>query len=175
MKELQKERFMKLYLPINDRFERFCKARSYGIMDFKDLMHDTLLIAFEKLELLKNEGAFLHFLFGTASKLLANQRKKKRPIYTNQLHTLEYLYLTKKEHGYQFEVDNLYLQLSKLDEKTRECIILFEISGFSILEIMTIQKSSESAVKQRLKRGRSKLLALIQSSEHIKIKSPHEI
>jgi RNA polymerase sigma-70 factor (ECF subfamily) len=48
---------------------------------------------------------------------------------------------------------------------TSECIILFEISGFSIKEIMGIQNSSEAAVKKRLSRGRMQLLALMQSLE----------
>jgi DNA-directed RNA polymerase specialized sigma24 family protein len=48
---------------------------------------------------------------------------------------------------------------------TSECIILYEVSGFSIKEIMCIQNLSESAVKQRLSRGRKQLLALLQSLE----------
>jgi DNA-directed RNA polymerase specialized sigma24 family protein len=55
--------------------------------------------------------------------------------------------------------------LSLLDSITRECIILFEISGFTIKEIMQIQGMGESAVKQRLSRGRKQLLEIIQSSQ----------
>jgi len=59
----------------------------------------------------------------------------------------------------------LYEQLNKLDNITRECIILFEISGFSIKEIMTILNLGESAVKQRLSRGRKQLIVLMNSLE----------
>jgi RNA polymerase sigma-70 factor (ECF subfamily) len=59
----------------------------------------------------------------------------------------------------------LYKCLKELDQVTSECIILFEISGFSIKEIMGIQNSSEAAVKQRLSRGRKQLLSLMQSLE----------
>jgi RNA polymerase sigma-70 factor (ECF subfamily) len=48
---------------------------------------------------------------------------------------------------------------------TSECIILFEISGFSIKEIMGIQNLSEATVKQRLSRGRKQLSSLMQSLE----------
>ena len=81
MIETKKEHFMRLYEPVHERFERFCKARSYGEVDFKDLMHDTLIVAFEKLDQLKVEGTFLHFLFGICIRILENQRKKKRPEY----------------------------------------------------------------------------------------------
>jgi RNA polymerase sigma-70 factor (ECF subfamily) len=65
----------------------------------------------------------------------------------------------------QFEIHDLYACLKELDQMTSECIILFEISGFSIKEIMGIQNSSEAAVKQRLSRGRKQLLLLMKSLE----------
>ena len=55
----------------------------------------------------------------------------------------------------------LHKALAILPENQKECIILFEISGFSIKEIMAIQNVSESAVKQRLKRGRAKLVEIL--------------
>lgn len=51
--------------------------------------------------------------------------------------------------------------LSKLVSEQRESVILFEIVGLSIKEIMEIQGVSESAVKQRLKRGRERLTELL--------------
>jgi RNA polymerase sigma-70 factor (ECF subfamily) len=65
----------------------------------------------------------------------------------------------------EFEINDLYACLKELDQVTSECIILFEISGFSIKEIMGIQNSSEAAVKQRLSRGRKQLLSLMKSLE----------
>jgi RNA polymerase sigma-70 factor (ECF subfamily) len=55
----------------------------------------------------------------------------------------------------------LYKALALLPDEQRECLVLFEITGFSIKEIMEIQNSSESAIKQRLKRGRAKLLEIL--------------
>ena len=37
MKESKQGYFLKLYKPIHDRFERFCRARVYGDMEFRDL------------------------------------------------------------------------------------------------------------------------------------------
>ncbi len=158
---------MRLYSPVNDRFERFCKARAFGEVDFKDLMHDSLIVAYEKLEQLKSEEAFLHFLFGSAVRIMANKAKKKKPLLMESVTYFETIQSTDQLAEHQFEIENLYTQLSKLDEVTCDCIILFEISGFSVKEIMDIQQSGESAVKQRLRRGRAQLLELLELSEKI--------
>ena len=162
----KQERFMQVYEPVHERFERYCKTRVYGEFHFKDIMHDTLVVAFEKFDQLKSADAFLHFLFGTATRILANQRKKKRLEYIDHL-TGKYDHSQNENNSIeqQFEVHDLYKCLQELDQVTSECIILFEISGFSIKEIMGIQNSSEAAVKQRLSRGRKQLLSLMQSLE----------
>lgn len=166
METTNQERFMQLYSPVHDRFERFCKTRAYGEFQFQDIMHDTLIIAYEKLDELKSTDVFLHYLFGTSTKILANQRKKKRPEYAENLNIkYERVHSENLSIEQQFEINDLYRCLKELDQVISECIILFEISGFSIKEIMVIQDSSESAVKQRLSRGRKQLLAILQSLE----------
>ena len=76
MSNKKKKEFMSLYKPIHARFERFCKARVYGEMDFKDLMQETVVVAFEKFEGIQNKDAFLHFLFGISIRVLSNSGKK---------------------------------------------------------------------------------------------------
>jgi RNA polymerase sigma-70 factor (ECF subfamily) len=163
--ELSKqEQFMQLYAPVHERFERYCKTRAYGEFHFKDIMHDTLLVAYEKFDNIKSKDAFLHFLFGTTVRILSNQRKKKRPEYVENF-TNKYEHVRANENSIeqQLEIKHLYEQLEKLDDVTRECLILFEISGFSIKEIMTILNLGESAVKQRLSRGRKQLIEMMNS------------
>ena len=166
MEQNKKERFMQLYAPVHDRFERYCKTRAYGEFHFKDIMQDTLLVAYEKLDNIKSKEAFLHFLFGTAVRILSNQRKKKRPEYLDNFANIyEHIIANDNAIEKQIEIKYLYEQLNKLDNITCECIILFEISGFSIKEIMTILNLGESAVKQRLSRGRKQLIVLMNSLE----------
>jgi RNA polymerase sigma-70 factor (ECF subfamily) len=166
MELTKQERFMQLYAPVHDRFERYCKTRAFGEFHFKDIMHDTLIVAFEKFETLKSQEAFLYYLFGTAARILSNQRKKMRPVYTDNFNGNDFQLSTHEAPvERQIEIQHLYQQLDKLDPETRDCIILFEISGFSIKEIMTIQNVGESAVKQRLSRGRKQLMELMNSLE----------
>ena len=169
--ELSKqERFMQVYEPVHERFERYCKTRTFGGEQFKDVMHDTLLIAYEKFETLKSKEAFLHFLFGIATRVLSNQRKKKQPEFVEHLSAeLKNVQNDEQSIERKMEINTLYEQLEKLDDLTRECIILFEISGFSIKEISAIVNLSEAAVKQRLSRGRKELLERINSLENAKL------
>ena len=55
MKLTKQERFMQVYEPVHERFERYCKTRAYGEFPFKDIMQDTLIVAFEKFDELKSK------------------------------------------------------------------------------------------------------------------------
>lgn len=156
----QQEKFLALYKPIHDRFERFCRARVFGNMEYQDLMNDTLLVAYQKLDSLKSEKAFLSFIIGISVRILANHHKKKKEDLTANLTDFD-LPDSNANTERDIEVYLLYKALALLPDEQRECIVLFEITGFSIKEIMEIQHSSASAVKQRLKRGREKLVELL--------------
>ncbi|MNV03152.1 RNA polymerase sigma factor SigX [compost metagenome] len=172
MKEKQ-EAFLTLYEPVHERFERFCRARVYGEMDFRDLMNDSLVIAYEKFDSLRSKEAFLSFLFSICVRVLGNYHQKKRE---NRIpEGSSHLDIRDKSANPQSHADihYLYEALAQLSEEQRECIILFEITGFSIQEITVIQHASESAVKQRLKRGREKLMDILTYESSLKTAASH--
>lgn len=159
-KRKQKE-FLNLYEPIHDRFERFCRARVYGDMDYRDLMNETLLRAYQKFDELRAKEAFLSFLFSISVRILANN-KRKRKENTDEFERKAMLAVSENSRTDQnADVYFLHKALAQLPDEQRECIILFEISGFSIKEIVEIQNTTESAVKQRLRRGRIRLKELL--------------
>jgi len=53
--------FLKLYEPVHDRFEKYCRACAYGGYPYEDLMNDCFLIAFNKLDSLSEKDSFLSF------------------------------------------------------------------------------------------------------------------
>ncbi|MFT6501518.1 MAG: RNA polymerase sigma-70 factor (ECF subfamily) [Crocinitomicaceae bacterium] len=160
MRKKQKE-FLALYEPIHLDFERFCRARVYGDMEFRDLMNETLLKAFEKFEELRSKEAFLSYLLSISVRLLANNKRKRK----EESDSFEKIVIQTQDVNSNTEakVESYFLHkaLAQLPEEQRESIILFEISGFSIKEIAVIQKTSESSVKQRLRRGRIRLRELL--------------
>lgn len=152
--------FLQLYKPVHDQFERFCRARVYGKMEHSDLMNETLLLAFQKLDSLQSEGVFLSFLIGISVRLLANQQRKKKedPLpYSPDFDVPDGHANAEREA----EVYLLEKAFAMLPDDQRESVILFEISGFSIKEICVMQNASESAVKQRIRRGRARLREIL--------------
>ena len=166
MSEERKAIFMELYDPNHSRFERFCKARVYGEMDFKDLMHDTVVIAFQKFDPSFEKASFLSFLFGIAIRVLANnkRRKEKDVIHKNTIRRDDVFY----DHTVKKEaIEQLYAALSELPDIQKESIILFEIVGYAIKEIAELHKVSENVVKQRLFRGRNQLRLILTRQNEI--------
>lgn len=155
----KQEAFLKLYEPIHEKFERFCRARVYGQMDYTDLMNETLLTAFEKIDELKNPSAFFSFLCGISVRILSNHNKKHKevqyPIQVEQHRDWN------STADLKTDVKILYTMLNQLSEDQKEAILLFELSGFSIKEVAKIQNANENTVKQRLKRGRDRLKDLM--------------
>ena len=164
----QHQKFLQLYEPVHYRFEKFCRARAFGDMPFEDLMNETLLIAYKKLNQLQHEKAFLSFLIGISTRLLANARRKKKAQTVEEYSMLTNFPDPQNYIEKQFEIELLYQSLAKLPEQQREAIILFEITGFSIKEIMKIQNSGASAVKQRLARGRKSLAHIVKNQMEYK-------
>ncbi len=165
----KKDQFMALYTPVHENFERFCRARVYGDIDYKDLMHDTIVIAFEKFHKLESPKAFLHFLFGICIRVLANTNKKQRMLHLKDDEVSLQVEDRSTRADRNDDMHTLYAAMSKLPEAQREALVLFEISGFSISEIADLQKAGISAVKQRLARGRQALLEIL-SADVIKEK-----
>lgn len=172
MKDKQ-DAFLALYEPVHERFERFCRARVYNEMDYRDLMNDSLLVAYEKFDSLRSEKAFLSFLFSICVRVLGNYHQKKRENRIPEGST--HLEIKDNDANPQVRADihYLYEALAQLPGDQRESIILFEISGFSIREITVIQNASESAVKQRLKRGREKLMEILTYEASLKTVPSH--
>ena len=165
----KQQHFLSLYQPIHNRFERFCRARAFYDMPYEDLINETLLVAFKKFDSLKNEEAFLSFLIGICKRILANAKRKKRTETVEDEYKL-LNYPDTNDHTRKLsDTDLLYRALAKLPEQQREAIILFELTGFSIKEIMEIQDSSESAVKQRLRRGRQSLTNIVKQDYSFKM------
>ena len=172
MSEDRKALFMDLYNPNHRRFERFCKARVYGEMDYKDLMHDTVVIAFQKFDPSSESARFLSFLFGIAIRILANnKRRKDKDVIHHDIMTRGDAFY---DHNIQKEeIEQLYAALNVLPEIQKESVILFEIVGYSIKEIAVLHRVSENVVKQRLFRGRNQLKQIL--NRQLEINKKNEI
>jgi len=158
-------KFLTLYEPVHESFARFCHARAYGLMEAEDLISETVLCALEKFDKLKNDDAFLGFLFSVATNILKNRNRRLK--FRGSYHESEAFMI--KDEGIdaatRLDVGILYDALNELPKAQKDALILFEISGFSLKEVAEIQRSKLSAVKQRLKRGREGLATILKSDQ----------
>lgn len=166
MSQKRQKEFLSLYEPVHDRFERFCRARAFGDMDHRDLMNETLLVAYRKFDELEKRASFISFLFGIASRIVGNHLQKRK---TERLDNAHFDLSDTAQPDLSVDIQHLFEALAQLPDAQKEAIILFEISGFSIKEIMEIQEAGESAVKQRLKRGRERLEEILKYESALKI------
>lgn len=162
MSKSKQDSFLALYEPVHSRFERFCRARVYGNGDYRDLMNDSLLVAFQKFEELQSKKAFLSFLFSICVRIVGSQSQKKREFLSDSDDSMNQRPDDQSNTQMEAEVHFLYSSMALLPDAQRECLLLFEVSGFKIKEIAIIQNASEDAVRQRLKRGREKLSQIVQ-------------
>lgn len=157
----KQDEFMKVFEPLRERLSRFVSSIIYNRAEASDVFSETILRCYENFEKIRNKDAFLCYFFSVSSRL------NKRRIWRNRLFgdfNEEYaLKLRSNDTSPEnkIDVEILYQMIRKLPVKYQEAIVLFEISGFSIEEISNMQKSSISAVKSRLKRGRERLAFLM--------------
>lgn len=167
MKEKNKIEFLKHYEPIHNKFCKFCRAISGNSEDSEDLIQDTILTVLEKFTSIKDLSSFKTYLFSTASNL--NKMKQRRKKFNASFNADEYKYLTDSSQDPEYLADFkiMYETILSLPHKTAETLILFHISDLSLEEIRKIQGGSLSAVKSRLKRGREKVLALLNTEKQV--------
>lgn len=160
-KEKQRERFMRLYEPLRPRLARFAAAMTNDREDARDLVAETTLAAYEQFNTLRDERAFLSWLFTIASRLY--RKRGIRDKYHGEYHEEQVRRMPDSGTSPEASADValLYAALEKLPPEQREAVTLFEIADIPLKEISAIQGTTLSGVKSRVTRGRRKLAELL--------------
>ena len=157
----QQAAFTKLYEPVHQRLSNYCRSMAICRADAEDLLHDTILAAYEQFDSLEHPDRFAGYLFTIASNLFKKQLRKKKfhgNYNEKEALLLEDLGLNPEQ---QAELSVVMQKMELLPAMQREALILFHISDLPMEEIRNIQGGSLSAVKQRIKRGRERLMQLL--------------
>ena len=157
----QQHAFMTLYKPVHYRLSNYCRSMATCRADAEDLLHDTVLAAYEQFERVDHPERFAGYLFTIASNLFKKQLRKKKfkgKYNEKEALLLEDLGLNPEQ---QAEFSVVMQKMELLPAMQREALILFHISDLPMEEIRNIQGGSLSAVKQRIKRGRERLMHLL--------------
>jgi RNA polymerase sigma-70 factor (ECF subfamily) len=161
----RKEQFMVLFRPLHARLDRFARAMTGDIEEARDLVHDTVVVAFEGFERVKDRQAFLSYLFTIASRLHGKRKRRMKWWGDYNEKQAEDIRDRRTAPDTSADVALLHDALQQLPESQREAVALFEISGLSLEEIREVQGGSLSGVKSRVTRGRRRLSELLGADE----------
>lgn len=164
MSARQQEEFMRLLTPMQKRLEKFALAMTHDREQASDLVHDTIVIAYEHFHTIRDKAAFPSYVFSIASNLYRRSFRRSKFWGLFDSNRAEQIPDGSGLPDERPDVELLYRALAKLPEKYREAIILFEINDLSISEIRDIQGGTISSVKVRLMRGRQKLAQLLNAN-----------
>lgn len=163
------DRFRRLIEPWHDRVLGFARSLTRSTAEGDDLFQEAMLLAFRKLDALRDEAAFKPWLYRI---VVSVHRSHCRRAFWRRLVPIgetvarndddaEQLY---RSDGWTVDAAEANRRarkaLAKLGAAQREAIVLFEIEGWLVDEIAVAQGVSVSAVKSRLARGREQLRAL---------------
>ena len=148
---MKREQLGQLILASEDSMYHVAKSLLYNDADCQDAIQEAIAKAFDKIGTLKQDTYAKTWLL----RILINEcygimRKEKKII---SLETCEQEEPWMERQDYS----DLYEALMRLTEETRLAVTLYYMEGYSIREIARMTKVTESAVKSRLARARTKL------------------
>jgi len=157
------ERLVALLEPVHTQAvataRRLCRSTAEG----DDLYQEAVLRAFEKLHTLRDETRFRSWFYAA---LLSRHQTRLRRLFWRRFLPWEDAFPDGAEPAGEDgnhwdertqQTARITRALATLAAEQREAVVLFELEGFSIEEIASLQRASIPAVKSRLTRGREKL------------------
>jgi RNA polymerase sigma factor (sigma-70 family) len=163
--------FLALYEPVHNSFYRYCRIITGNNEDADDLIQDSLLVMLERHEKIGDISMFKPYLFKVAGNLY--KMKRRRYKFKADFNEVKFNQLKNNEISQERAVDFqlMYDKLLLLPAKISEAMIMFYVVDLSLEEIQKIQGGTLSGVKQRLKRGREKLLAMLNTKKEMEMAS----
>lgn len=159
------QRFMALFEPQRDALWRFIRSMVRSKHEAEDIMSETVLQAYQGFPRMRDDQAFVSFLFTIASRLY--KRHRWRRSFFGEFNEDAAMAQPHSDPlpDAQFDVLLLRQALQTLPFKQRESVVLFDVLGLSLEEVREVQGGTLSGVKSRLLRGRQTLAHKLGATE----------
>lgn len=163
-----------VYGVIYDRYEHLVYNKCYGFVrnvdEAKDLTQDVFLQVFIKLTSFKGNSKFSTWLYSVTYHFCVNylNRDKEKKIASLSKPVEEEYSLAAEisdDSLFQLKVDRLEKALREMPPEERMLIQMKYQDNASIKELQEVLEISESAVKMRLSRAKTKILEIYQQME----------
>ena len=184
LKSGERSAFIELYKKYRVRLLYFLFKYIGNYEIAKDISHETILRAVDRIDTYEHDKGFSTWIFRIAINLANDEfRKRKNKIrvsldpilkaneeYAGAIHTLSSEKPSPGEIAEKREVEEeLHNIINSLPFIYKEVLVLFELEGYSYKEIAAIMNCSVTNVSARLARARTML------AEKIKKRAPHLI
>ncbi len=165
LEEQQHTRFLSLYKPISARLSNYCRHITDSPADAEDLLHDTILATFEKMDQLKSDAAFPAFMYATAYNIYSKQLRRRK--FKGRYSETAAAFLKDAQTSAELltDLNLIFEKMKKLPTAQHEAMMLFYVADLPLEEIRNIQQTSLSAVKLRIRYGKEKLLKLLNEQQ----------
>jgi RNA polymerase sigma-70 factor (ECF subfamily) len=161
----RQEHFLRLLDPHYDGFVRYVRAMTRHSEDARDIVNETLLVAFRQLGDIRNEDSFFFYLIAIARRQHARYRRRALLHVAFGREHEDTLRDTGSAPDALPDAAILHEAIARLPQRMREAVVLFELSGLRLEEIRDIQGGTLSGVKARVARGRRKLAELLGATD----------
>jgi RNA polymerase sigma-70 factor (ECF subfamily) len=149
---------------VEGNLSAFCFAKTHNRDEAAELVSETILAAYENLQTLKNETAFLSFLFTIASNIIKAKYKNNQRFVVSDPEVFDLMYSKTTQPDVLTDIKILYEALDELPVNQKEAIYLFDIMGISQKEVAVIQNTTVINIKLRIFRGKKRLAEILNSN-----------
>jgi RNA polymerase sigma-70 factor, ECF subfamily len=165
--------FLSRYGLVHERFSRYCRSHAWGLLDPEDLVQETVLIALQRYDSIKDKEKLLYWMICVANNLVRDlmRRQKFSATYDEKmLHRME-----SRTGNPETAMDMHYLHkaINQLGAQEKEALLMFEVSGFTMQEIADVQQCRVEAVKTRVSRARQRVRKLLHDEGVPELRQEH--
>ena len=164
LEEKQKQ-FLSIFEPFEQQISNYCRALTGNESDGRDLLQETVLQLYSNLDRLLKANSPPFYICGVARNIYLKSRRRLKFWVDIEKSGAEHAHANIMSAETNIEVQLLYKAIGKLPFKHREALVMFEIMGFSLLEIQQHQGGSLSGVKSRVARARQSLSEMLLTTE----------
>lgn len=165
--------FLTRYAGIHERFARYCRSHAWGLLDPEDLVQETVLIALQRYESIKDREKLLGWMICVANNLVRDlmRRQKFSAVYDEKM--LRRMESRTGSPDTAMDMHYLHKAINQLGAQEKEALLMFEVSGFSMQEIADLQNCRVEAVKTRVSRARQRVRKLLDDEGVPELRQEH--
>ena len=153
--------FMRLFKPCYKQLWNYILMKVNDREEAKDILSESILIAYDQFDSLRNEDSFTGYIFTISKRLIYGYWKDKKENQRDDNVDIDMLYGSELDAEDRADLRKFYSSLEKLPKEQAEVLVLYEINGLTRKEIADIQNTNVINIKQKLYRARKNIKKIL--------------